>query len=158
MRIKILLPSDGSAASLHAARRLARDLRGREASVLLLNVQPVYVDAEVIHLGDSILEAHRRAGEAALRGPIEILAAAGIPYEARVAFGPVAEVIARMAKDAECSLIVMGTRARHPLVELFARHVPARVLRRSDTPVVLVRHEPARDPRAPKVNPPFIAA
>jgi hypothetical protein len=56
MRIRILLPSDGSAASLHAARRIARDLRGREASVLLLNVQPVYVDAEVVHLGTTRME------------------------------------------------------------------------------------------------------
>jgi nucleotide-binding universal stress UspA family protein len=158
MRIKVLLPSDGSPASMNAARRLARDLKGRNASVLVVNVQPVYVDAELVHLGAAILNVHRHAGETALRGAIEILAAAGITHEARVAFGPVAEVIARMAKETVCDLVVMGTRARHPLVELFARAVPARVLRLSDVPVALVRHQPAQDERTMGYEPPFIAA
>ena len=157
---KILLPSDGSAASLHAARYAARNLEGMQASVLLLNVQPVYVDAEMLHLGRTILNLHHEEGEAALRKAAEVLALSGIPYETQVGFGPVADVIAHTAVQAGCEAIVMGTRARHPLVEFFSRSVPSRVLRRANVPVVLVRHEAPRiaPPRSPAHEAPFIAA
>ena len=137
--MRILLPSDGSPASLHAARYVAEHSKGFPASVLLLNVQRVYVDPEMVHAGRAILNLHRDEGEAALREAGEILGKAGIDYEAQVGFGPVAEVIAHAAKEARCEAIVIGTRARHPLVELITRSVPSRVLRRSQLPVVLVK-------------------
>jgi nucleotide-binding universal stress UspA family protein len=56
----------------------------------------------------------------------------------------VAPTIARISKEAGCDLIVMGTRARHPLVELVAGAVTARVRRASDVPVVLVKRNAAR--------------
>jgi len=142
--MRILLPFDGSPASVHATRYVADQLRGSAADVLLLNVQSVYVDAEMLHAGRAILDLHRAEGEAALREATGILAAAGIGHEAQVGFGPVAEVVAHTAKRAGSDAIVMGTRARHPLVELFTRSVPSRVVRRSEVPVVLVRHEAAR--------------
>ena len=137
--MRILLPSDGSPASLNAARYVAQQSRSLPANVLLLNVQRVYVDAEMLHAGRAILDLHRDEGEAALREAGEVLAQAGVDYEAKIGFGPVAEVIARTAKEARCEAIVIGTRARHPLVELLTRSVPARVVRRSELPVVLVK-------------------
>ena len=159
MNFKVLLPSDGSPAARAAARHVARNLEGLDARVLLLNVQRVYVDAEMLHLGRSILNVHREEGEAALRESAEILAASGIEHEAQVGFGPVAETIVHTAEAAGCDAIVMGTRARHPLVEMITRSVPARVLRRSRLPVMLVRHEAPPPPRhagAPAA--PYIAA
>ena len=142
--MRILLPFDGSPASVHAARHVSNMLQGRNANVLLLNVQRVYVDAEMLHAGHVIVEFHRRDGEAALREGAKILEAAGIAHEARVTFGPVAEVIARTAKEAGFDAIVMGTRARHPFVEALTFSVPSRVLRRSEVPVTLVRQPRAR--------------
>jgi nucleotide-binding universal stress UspA family protein len=159
MKFKVLLPSDGSPASLHAARHVARNLEGLDAKVLLLNVQRVYVDAEMLHMRRSILDLHHGEGEAALREAAEILAASGIEYQAQVGFGPVADMIVHTAQGAQCDAIVMGTRARHPLVELLARSVPSRVLRRSRVPVMLVRHDastPAR--RSALRDAPYIAA
>ena len=78
-----------------------------------------------------------------------------------VAFGPSAETIARLAEERECSLIVMGTRGRHPMVNLFTGSVPSRVVQRARVPVMLVRqatdarlHLPPRRQHAS----PFIAA
>jgi nucleotide-binding universal stress UspA family protein len=141
MAIRVLLPFDGSPSSVEAARYVAREFRNREASVLLLNVQQVYLDAELVTMGRVLLAALRADGEAALREGIEILERAGIEHEAKVGFGPVPQVIAHVAKEAGSGLIVMGTRARHPLIEIIARAVPARVLRASGVPVVLVRRD-----------------
>ena len=157
MEFKVLLPSDGAPAARAAARHVARNLEGLDARVLLLNVQRVYVDAEMLHLGRSILNVHREEGEAALRDAAEILAASGIEHEAQVVFGPPAETVVRIAESAGCDAIVMGARARHPLVELLTRSVPSRVLRRSRIPVMLVRHEPP-PPRATVPAAPCIAA
>ena len=139
MKIKVLLPTDGSPAALQAVRHVARKLEGAPAKVLLLNVQQVYVDAELLHMGRPILEMHHADGEAALRESAEILAASGIEHHAQVGFGPVVDVIVHTAEKAKSDAIVMGTRARHPLVELVTRSVPARVLRSSRVPVTLVR-------------------
>jgi nucleotide-binding universal stress UspA family protein len=79
---------------------------------------------------------------------MEILERAGVEHEAKVGFGPVAQVIARVAKEAGSGLIVMGPRARHPLVEIFARAVPARVRRASAVPLVLVRRDATQPTRA----------
>jgi nucleotide-binding universal stress UspA family protein len=141
MPSKVLLPVDGSPASLHAARYVARNLQGLDASVVLLNVQQVYVDAELLHASRAIFNLHRKEGEAAMREAAAILDAAGIEHEARVAFGRVPEIITRTALLESCRAIVMGTRARHPLVDFLTRSVPTRVVRRSRLPVVLVRHE-----------------
>jgi nucleotide-binding universal stress UspA family protein len=159
MKFKVLLPSDGSAASLQAVRHVARNLEGLDAKVLLLNVQQLYVDAEMLHMGRAILNLHHEEGEAALRESAEILASSGIEHHAQVGFGPVVDVIVNTAEKANVDAIVMGTRARHPLVELLTRSVPARVLRRSRVPVMLVRHEsPPPASHATVLDAPYIAA
>jgi nucleotide-binding universal stress UspA family protein len=154
---KVLLPVDGSAASLNAVRHVARNLRDLDASVLLLNVQRLYVDAEIAHATRALVEIHRAEGEAALTGAAEILAASGVEYRAEVGFGTPAKVIARTAEEERCDAIVMGTRARSRLMELVAPSVTARVARHSRVPVMSVRHDA---PRAlpPPVRAPYIAA
>lgn len=144
MAIQILLPFDGSPSSIEAAHYVAREFRNREARVLLLNVQEAYVDAELATMGRAVLKALRVNGEEALREGVEILERAGVEHEARVGFGPAARVIAHVANASGADLIVMGTRARHPLIEVVARAVPARVLRESAVPVVLVRRGTTR--------------
>lgn len=158
MTRKILLPFDGSPAAVNAVRHLARELEGRDATVLLVNVQRVYVDAEMLHAASSIAGLHRLEGEETLRPAMEILDAHGIRHEAEVVFGPPAAAIARIGEERGFSLIAMGTRARHPLVEFLTRSVANRVARLSQVPVLLVRHETARPPLPPPMRAPFIAA
>ena len=147
MSKKILLPFDGSPASLHAARHVARNLEGLDASVLLVNVQRVVIDAEMLHAARSIADLHRRDGEDVLRIGMSILEDHGVRHEAEISFGPPVPVIVRLAEERGCDLIVMGTRARHPIVEFLARSIASRVTRRSRVPVMLVRHSPSLQER-----------
>ena len=158
MPIKILFPFDGSRASLHAARHVARNLEGLDAAVLMVNVQRVLIDAEMMHAARSIANLHRHEGEELLRGAMAVFDAHGIRYEAEVAFGPPVPVIVRMAQERGCDLVVMGTRARHPLLEFFTRSVSSRVRRHSRVPVMLVRDEVPPTPSEPPVRAPYIAA
>jgi nucleotide-binding universal stress UspA family protein len=88
-----------------------------------------------------------------------MLEAHHVRYDAEVAFGPPVPVITRLAEERGCDLIVMGTRARHPLLEFFTRSVSARVRRTSRVPVMLVRDEsPAAPPPRPRYPAPYIAA
>lgn len=158
MTQRILLPFDGSPAAVHAVHHLARELKGRDATVLLVNVQRVYVDAEMAHEARSIASLHRHEGEETLRPAMDILDAHGIRHDAEVVFGPPAAAIARIGDERGFSLIAMGTRARHPLVEFLARSVAKRVTRLARVPVLLVRHEPVHAQLPPQVRAPFIAA
>lgn len=158
----VLLPFDGSRAALHAVRYVAQNVKGEPVEVRLLNVQrPVLDDPALMHVAHGIVDAHRTAGERVLRAARAILESEGIPHSGEVAFGPSAETIARIAEERQCSLIVMGTRGRHPMVNLFTGSVPSRVVQRARVPVMLVRqatdarlHLPSRRHHAS----PFIAA
>lgn len=159
MQSTILFPFDGSPASLEALRRLARGSIVAGRKVLLVNVQSAYIDAELSHAGRWVADMYRREGHAILRPAIEALREAGVAYQAEVVFGAPAPTILRRARERGCELIVMGTRALHPLAEVFTRSVPSRVLRESPVPVMLVpRAEDVWHPVTPEQRAPWIAA
>lgn len=140
---RILLPFDGSEAAVHAARHVAA--HAKASKVHVLNVQDVLMpDSAFAAAGYAITQWHRRKGEEILRGAMEILAHGELLVEPEVAFGRPVETIFRAAREGGSSVIVLGTRARHPLVELFSGSVAARVARESPVPVLLVRS--AREP------------
>ena len=158
--LRILLPFDGSQASEHAARYVARSLAGTQASVVLLNAQqPILDDPALLHSAGAIVAAHRAAGDRVLGVARGILEAEGVACASEVAFGPAVEAIVKAADARRCALVVMGTRGRHALVNLFTGSVPSRVVQRSPVPVMLIRHQMQgllRMPRQPSA--PFIAA
>ena len=141
MSLEVLLPFDGSPASLQAANYLARNLEHVDARVHVLNVQRAYIDAEMIYSARAIVQMHREEAEALMLPALALLERHGVKHTAEVAFGPPAPVIARIAEDRGCGLIVMGTRARNPLVEFLARSIAARVRRAARVPVLLVRED-----------------
>jgi nucleotide-binding universal stress UspA family protein len=157
MHTRVLLPFDGSPAAIHAAQYVARNLQGVDASVVLLNVQSVAVDVEMAHAVRHIAQIHRVEAERILRKASDVLEAAGVDFSTEVALGPPAEVIARFAADRGFDVIVMGNRARHPLVELFRRSVSKQVAQRSRVPVLMVStrekllQAPPRWDRAPYI-------
>ena len=109
----ILLPVDGSDSSERAARHLVHLIKTyTPLSVRVLNVQPPVKAGEISPMVTTeTVEAVRidegtRAGE-----PVRaILDASAIPYTYDVVIGPVAESIARYAKEHNCDAIIMGTR------------------------------------------------
>jgi len=145
----ILLPFDGSEASIHAARHVAANARA--SKVLVLNVQRLMLpDSAFTAAPESIVEWHRKAGEETLRPAQDILACGNVLIELAVAFGPRVESICRVARERACSVIVVGTRARHPLVNLFSGSVSCRVARESPIPVLMVRSNRSPVMRMPR--------
>lgn len=156
---KVLLPFDGSSAAHQALRYVARELEGLEARVIVVNVQRVMIDAEMLHAARSIAQIHRAEADAILRPACERLAAAGVQYDAEVAFGQPARAIARMAEAHGCDLIVMGTRGRGGLLGALRRSVTERVADRATVPIMRIPLFADEEPPGPRwQNTPYIAA
>lgn len=157
---RVLLPFEGSNAAQDAARYVARSLAGTDAAVQLLNVQqPILDDPALLHAANAIISAHRAEGDRILGTARDILDEDGVAHDSHVVFGAPAEAIVKAADEHDCTLVVMGTRGRHPLVNLVTGSVPSRVVRRSRIPVMLIRHETEGRLRIPRrAAAPFIAA
>lgn len=140
--MKILLAVDGSEHSERAARHLIRSLEGCERKeVIVLNVQEA-IDAPELtsHMPQNELEAMLAArGGDALAPARAVLDAAGVSYTPVVLIGPVAETIARYAKEQDCAKIVMGRRGLGALGSALLGSVSQRILQLTDLPVTLVK-------------------
>ena len=135
---RILLPYDGSDAARHALHEIASRRTGLppDAEVVLLNVQNVYIDAELGNEARTLETLHRLDAEALLRPAEKRLAEAGVPHRTMVAFGRPAQVIVGLAVRERIDLIVMGARLRHPLLEMVSGSVSREVMRDSPIPVM----------------------
>ena len=138
----ILLPVDGSDSSERAARHLVHLIKTyTPLTVRVLNVQPPVKAGEISPMVTTeTVEAVRidegtRAGE-----PVRaILDASAIPYTYDVVIGPVAESIARYAKEHNCDAIIMGTRGMSAISNLLMGSITTKVLHLTDVPVTLVK-------------------
>lgn len=158
MFTRVLVPFDGSRAAIHAVDYVARNLQGADASVVLLNVQRVVVDVEMAHAVRHIAHAHRVEAERILREASPLLEASGLDFSTQVALGLPAEVIPRIAEEHGFDVIVMGSNARHPLVEFVRGSLSKQVARSSRVPVKIVP-APGETPAGPQWHrAPFIAA
>ena len=142
--MRILLPSDRSAASLQAARMLA-DYRGDRARIqpMLLNVQRPVLRAWPGHGLDraAVEDALREAGMAELRAAQEILSGAGFAPELVARLGHAPQAIVEEAQRADVDAIVMGTRGHGPLGGFALGSVALRVAQSAERPVVLIKPE-----------------
>lgn len=140
--MKVLVPVDGSDHAERAVRfaaQLVRDAKGLH--VLLLNVQPAPSDVDTLHMAQKAIVEHLRSrGEDAIGPARKILTDAGVAHDARVELAeePAVE-IARIAGEAKCDQIVMGTRGLGALAGLALGSVATKVVHLSDVPVTLVR-------------------
>lgn len=143
--MKVLLPVDGSQASLDAVRfalRLAAE--GLPLQCVLGNVQEpatlyemvVAHDAEVLH------EVSDAAGAHALAAAEALLRAAGIEFESEVASGDAGHRLVEMAERFGCDMVVMSARGMGSLREALLGSVSQSVLHASPVPVLIVRPPP----------------
>ncbi|MDR2240264.1 MAG: universal stress protein [Zoogloeaceae bacterium] len=139
---KILLPVDGSPDSDAAARHVI-DLAGSRPAldVLLLNVQPAADEwlARRFLKPEEVAAAMAANGEDALRSARALLDAAGVRYTALALTGPVAETIAKTAREQGCGDIVMGTRGLGAVTGILLGSVATKVIHFADVPVTLVK-------------------
>jgi nucleotide-binding universal stress UspA family protein len=135
---RILMATDGSTASEHAAR-IAVDLaRAHGAALTALYVvdpYPFLGMGEVNPMGfDAAAGAHTRILEVCSAGGAEV------PVEMRVVEDvPVVEGVLRTAHDQQSDLIVIGSHGRTGIARLMLGSVAAKVVAQSPVPVLVAR-------------------
>ena len=136
----VLLPVDGSRASLCAVRHAIR--RAREAGGLdlhVLHVQPALRLHVAQFLGRAERDSFYRSESArGLRAARVLLDDAGVRYAVHTAVGPRAEIITTLARRLACDHIVMGTTRKSALAHAIETSVASQVLERTTVPLVLV--------------------
>ena len=139
--MKILLPVDGSEASMAAVRlALAWRQAGLQADFVLVNVQepPNLYDVVVVHDAQA-LDAVRAAVGAELLAPAEaLITAAGARCEIEVAGGDPGHMLVDLLENYGCDAVVMGASAKADAATALGS-VALALLRHSPVPVTLVR-------------------
>ena len=142
--MKIPVPVDGSPASLRALRLAIEEVKGREASsILVINVQNRVVAG--LDAGADIMplvwieEEEERAGREILKEPRALCEQVGIAHAVRVERGSIAATIERVTRDEHVDHIVMGTRGLGGVRGLLLGSVATQVLHLVDVPVTFVK-------------------
>jgi nucleotide-binding universal stress UspA family protein len=143
--MKLLVPVDGSPASLRAAKLAIEIAAGRDqTAIILLNVQNIPMlalteGAEAV-MAIWLEEEEERASHEALREAIVACEAAGIVFSVRIERGKPAAMIHRIASEEAVDHIIMGTRGLGGIRGLLLGSVSSEVLRLAgDQPVTLVK-------------------
>jgi nucleotide-binding universal stress UspA family protein len=139
---KVLLAVDGSDFSKRALDYVIEMAQGSETLDLhLINVQfPIDSGHARLFATQQEIDAyHREQGLEVLQWARDRLDEAGIAYTYHVLVGPVAQTIARFAKEQKFDKVVMGTHGRSGVTQLLLGSVAQNVLRRLKIPVALVK-------------------
>ena len=151
--MKILLPVDGSIASLDAVRfaiRMAQD--GLNTSVVLANVQEsaTLYELVVAHDPQVIEQVSAAAGAHTLAAAEALLKAANIDYECEVASGDPAHTLIDILENFECKMVVMGASGMSPLRSALLGSVSNEVLHAAGVPVMIVKAAERPDQEMPE--------
>jgi nucleotide-binding universal stress UspA family protein len=138
---RILLPFDGSPASVRAVEHLIRTRPTYgEAEVHLLNVRPALPGTAAGHLsGKQVKDFHQQAGEAQLAPAREMLDRAKVSYVPHVGVGETGETIARHVRELGIDQIVMGTRGLGAIRGALLGSIATEVISLCAVPVLLVK-------------------
>ena len=143
--MKILLPIDGSDASLDAVRQALHMVRdGLRASLVLANVQEPATLYEMLlaHDADVIEQVSAQAGLHLLEPAVALVLAAGVEHEIEVARGDPAHTLIDILENFGCDLIVMGARGMGTLRSALLGSVSHEVLHAATVPVLIVKAPP----------------
>jgi len=142
--MKILVPVDGSPASIRAVRLAIDQVKTLpEASLVLVNVQnfsglSLPEDTKIIPPA-WIEQKEERAARKALKDAVTTCCEAGISYITRAERGGVAATIDRVAREEHVQHIYMGTRGLGGVRGLLLGSVTTQLLHLVDVPVTLVK-------------------
>ena len=142
--MRVLVPVDGSPASMRALRLAIEQLGDRAtSSILVINVQNMasvgLIEGAGVMPPAWIEQEEERAGREVLKEAQALCDKVGIPYETRVERGAVAGAIERVARHDHINHIVMGTRGLGGVRGLIVGSVAAEVLHLVDVPVTFVK-------------------
>ena len=141
----VLVPADGSEASVAAAHLGFRMARNCEANVELIYVVDALLCEELRRYDRRELEEIRaelaEQGERTLRVLAEEAERMGLKVATSVRRGDPFEEIVAHARETQCDLIVMGHVGRRPRAQVLLGSVAERVLEFAPCPVMVVKHE-----------------
>ncbi len=146
--MKILVPIDGSAASLDAARQAVCMVQaGLRASLVLANVQEPATLYEMLlaHDAEVIEQVSAKAGLHLLEPARALVRAAGVDHEIEVASGDPAHTLIDILENFGCGMVVMGARGMGTLRSALLGSVSHEVLHAAQVPVLIVKHVPPPD-------------
>ncbi|RDZ61965.1 universal stress protein [Haloferax sp. Atlit-12N] len=138
---RILLPVDESTSSsavLHHASELAH---WDDAEIRLLFVADTTRDSVTV-VGNDVVDALEREGEAVVEEAAETLQNLGVDYSTDVVQGNPAPTIVEYAEEYDYDLVVMPTRGRKGISRQLRGSVTEKVVRLSDRPVLTARMKP----------------
>lgn len=143
---RILLATDGSAASEHAAQlavSLARQ-HGAELTALFVvdpypylgigEANPVGFDAYMSAARDQAAQAHAHVAELAVKGGSAVKVDPVLVEDVAVIEG-----VLQTIKDRRCDLVVIGSHGRTGIARLMLGSVAAKVVAQSPVPVLVTR-------------------
>jgi nucleotide-binding universal stress UspA family protein len=142
--MKILVPVDGSPASIRAVKLAIDHVKTLpKASLVLLNVQNFsglsFPEGAEIMPSTWIAQKEESAAREALEEAVAACREAGIRYVNRVERGAVATTIDRVARGEDVQHIFMGTRGLGGVRGLLLGSVATQLLHLVDLPVTLVK-------------------
>ena len=141
--MKILLPTDGSEASLAAVRHALRLVHaGLRASFVLANVQEPASLYEVVvaHDAEVIENVSTAAAVHSLEAAQTLMRVAGAEFESEIAHGDPAHMLLDIAERFDCEMIVIGAQGvGKPLRRTAFGSVANAVLHGATVPVMVVR-------------------
>jgi nucleotide-binding universal stress UspA family protein len=150
--MRILLPVDGSEASLDAVRHaLSLVEQGLQADFVLANVQEPATLYELMLTRDAdVLEqVAEGAGEHALEGAQALLKAAGVSFDSEIDSGDARNVLLDIAEREGCDAIIMGARGLGHVRGTLLGSVSHSVLHHATIPVTIVHEAPREEEGAP---------
>ena len=139
---KLLLPVDGSDSSERGIAYVIENLKGASSApeLHLLNVQSPLPSGVTTFINSEIVrEYHLEEGEKELAAARTKLDAAGLKYLSSIEVGPPAEVIADYAREKKIDQIILGTRGSGAVSGMLLGSVTIKIIRATDTPVLLVK-------------------
>lgn len=137
--INILVPVDGSRCALRALRVAALKMRRRRSGlIVLLNVQPA-LPPSLFVTRQMIRDYQRHRSDPIIKRATAVARKAGARARSEVRVGEPATTIARVARQAHCSEIVMGTRGLGRLAGVILGSTATKLLHVVRIPVTLVR-------------------
>lgn len=136
--MKLLVPVNGSKASLAAVRHAAHLARTRNDEIVLLNVQPrlnAHAGRFTSRAAQEGLRAERSALALAEAGAL--LRAAGIAFRSATAAGQVGARVVEVARALRVDQIVLGATRRAAWWQALFSPLP-RILDRAEIPVIVI--------------------
>ena len=139
--LNVLVPTDGSEASLRAVAHIAGLAEcGIAIHVHLLNVQPPLPQSvtEFVPAG-TVADYHNDEADKALAKADELLKEHGLAFERHVEIGHAGAKIAEVAAELDCDQIVMGTRGLGAITGLLLGSTATTLLTMTSVPVTLIK-------------------